>query len=235
MSAVSRFSKALVLGMFALMVAAPSAADAASKRARRKDPVDDKAADAPADKKRDKDAKTSTRATRYTRLPQMEIHARDLRLTDDAKAKLLRIAERFHHATGERLVITGGWRSARRQAQLMIEKLEHGDDMVALYELKDAAREVETAYRDAKKHAKPRSLAPLDAAQKVIERQMERDVFISKHLMSGAVDIKSRGLKKSAVDALREAVSAESGASLLDERDGAEPHFHLALTAEARP
>jgi hypothetical protein len=169
-------------------------------------------------------------ARRYNALPNVEVRARDLRLTDEARERLVRIAERYAKTTGQRLVVTGGTRSARRQAQLMIEKLEHGDDMVGLYEQKEAAREVEAAYQEVQRGARRRRHGALERAQQVIEGQMQRGVYVSQHLLSGAVDVRSRGMSEALREALKQAVSAEPGAALLDERDGAEPHFHLALS-----
>ncbi|MCU0658819.1 MAG: hypothetical protein MUF64_27235 [Polyangiaceae bacterium] len=183
----------------------------------------------PASSEQEKSGKSSP-ARRYNALPNVEVRARDLRLTDEAKGRLVRIAERYARATGQRLVVTGGTRSARRQAQLMIEKLEHGDDMVGLYEQKDAAREVEAAYQEVQRGARRRRHGALERAQQVIEAQMQRGVYVSQHLLSGAVDVRSRGMSEALREALKQAVSAEPGAALLDERDGAEPHFHLALS-----
>ncbi len=173
-----------------------------------------------------------TRAVHLSKLPNLDIHARDLRATDEGKERLVRIAARFHEKTGERLVITGGWRSARRQAQLMIDKLTHGDDMVGLYENKAAAREIEDAYAARQKGSKKLRLGTLDAVQQVIEAQMARGVFASRHLQAGAVDIKSRGLSPQAIEALIAAVAADTEVALLDEREAAEPHFHLSIPGE---
>lgn len=168
---------------------------------------------------------------RYAKLPGMDVHARDLRLTEAGKSRLVRIAERFHEATGKRLVVTGGWRSRRRQAQLMIQKLEHGDDMVGLYENKEAAKEIEEAFRRAKADRKKKKEI-LDAVEHVVAAQVAKGVVVSRHLVSGAVDVKSLGMKPEHVDALVAAVGKETEVALLDEREAAEPHFHLSLPGE---
>ncbi|HRI65156.1 MAG TPA: hypothetical protein PK156_12995 [Polyangium sp.] len=158
----------------------------------------------------------------------MEIKARDLRLTDANAKRLERIASRYYKATRKRLVITGGSRTPIRQAQLMYDKLVHGDDIVALYENKAAATEVRNAYRDAvAKRAKRK--ATIRAIREVIEAQMSRGVHVSKHLKANAVDVRSWNMKGRLEDALKEAVKAEAGVTMMDERDGAEPHFHLNL------
>jgi len=156
----------------------------------------------------------------------MEILARDLRLTDANAQRLERIAARYHKSTKNRLVITGGSRTPVRQAQLMYDKLVHGDDIVAVYENKAAATEVRNAYRDAVAKRLKRK-ATIRAIREVIDAQVTRGVYVSKHLRSGAVDVRSWNMKGTLEQALRDAVKAEAGVTMMDERDGAEPHFHL--------
>lgn len=158
----------------------------------------------------------------------IEVLARDLRLTASDTERLKRIGARYFKATRKRLIVTGGTRTPKRQAQLMYNKLDHGDDIVALYENKAAATEIRNAYRDgtAKKLSRKRLIRTL---AETIQAQISRGVYVSKHLKSGAVDVRSWGLSAKQEEALREAVKQESGVSLLDERNSAEPHFHLSL------
>lgn len=166
---------------------------------------------------------------RITKLAHVEIRARDMRLTDEAREKLERIAERYHTAVARPLVVTGGTRSIKRQAELMIAKLEHGDDIVDLYENHAAASEVADAFHDAQKGARRRKRGTIERVVEVLEAQASRGVFVSRHLLSGAVDVRSRGLDEGHVRALKAAVAAEPDVTFLDEREGAEPHFHLSL------
>ena len=158
----------------------------------------------------------------------LEILARDLRLTESNTKRLERIASRYYKATKKRLVVTGGMRPPARQAQLMYEKLVHGDDIVNLYENKAAATEVRNAYQDAVAKRLKRK-ATVRAIREVIEAQMSRGVYVSKHLKANAVDVRSWNMKGKLEQALKDAVKAEAGVSMMDERDGAEPHFHLNL------
>jgi hypothetical protein len=158
----------------------------------------------------------------------MEILARDLRLTDANAERLERISARYYKATKTRLVVTGGSRPPVRQAQLMYDKLVHGDDIVTIYENKAAAVEVRNAYRDAVAKRLTRK-ATIRAIREVIEAQMARSVYVSKHLKANAVDVRSWNMKGKLETALRDAVKAEAGVTMMDERDGAEPHFHLNL------
>ncbi|MDC3954192.1 hypothetical protein [Polyangium jinanense] len=158
----------------------------------------------------------------------MEVLARDLRLTDTNAKRLERIAARYHKATKKRLVVTGGTRTPQRQAQLMYDKLKRGDDVVALYENKAAATEVQRAYREAASRGEKRK-GTIRAMREVIEAQIGRGTYVSKHLKSGAVDVRSWNMDGALEKALREAVKQEPGVTLMDERDGPEPHFHLNL------
>jgi hypothetical protein len=160
----------------------------------------------------------------------MEVLARDLRLTDANAERLKRIATRYYKATRERLVVTGGTRTPQRQARLMYDKLKHGDDIVAQYENKQAAAEIRKVYREGVAGRLSRARL-LRAIKGVIEAQMARGVFVSKHLQSGAVDVRSWNMEGEREEALREAVKQEPGVTLLDERSGPEPHFHLNLLA----
>lgn len=158
----------------------------------------------------------------------IEVVARDLRLTDEAKERLLRIAARYHEATRKKLVITGGTRTPTRQAELMLQKLKHGEDIVKLYENRRAASEIRDAYLTgvAEKWTKKRIVR---AMRDVILQQIARGVYVSKHLQAGAADVRSRDMSVEQEAAFRAAVSAEPGVTLIDERRSAEPHLHLSL------
>lgn len=156
----------------------------------------------------------------------MEVLARDLRLTDTNEERLKRIAARYYKATKKRLVVTGGTRPPQRQAQLVYDKLKHGDDIIAIYENKAAALELRNVYREAAAKGLGRK-ATIKAMSDVIDAQIARGVYVSKHLKSGAVDVRSWDMEGNLEKALREAVKQEAGVTLMDERKGAEPHFHL--------
>ena len=158
----------------------------------------------------------------------MQVLARDLRLSDANAERLRRIAERYHKATRKRLVVTGGTRPPQRQAELMFAKLARGEDVVALYENKPAAVEIRNAYRAAAAASLPRKRT-IRALKDVIDAQGARGVYVSKHLRSGAVDVRSWDMTPAMEQALKEAIKAEPGVSLMDERKSGEPHFHLSF------
>lgn len=158
----------------------------------------------------------------------MQVLARDLRLTPTNAERLKRLAASYYKATRKRLVVTGGTRPPLRQAQLMYDKLKRGEDLLALYENKAAAVEIRNAYRAGVGRSLSRKRVVL-MLKEVIEAQMGRGVYVSKHLGSGAVDVRSWDMSAAMEQALREAVKREPGVSLMDERKSAEPHFHLTL------
>ena len=167
-------------------------------------------------------------ATRLVRTgPDLDVQTGNLRLTEAARARLERIAARFHKVTKRRLVITGGSRTPTRQAELMHEKLDHGDNLLALYE-KALATEIQGAYHDGvKRHfTRPKQIV---AIRDVILAQIKRGLYVSRHLQAGAADVRSINMTPARVQAFRAAVAAEPGVTLLDERDAAEQHFHLSL------
>ena len=154
--------------------------------------------------------------------------ARDLRLDDTAGERLSRIAQRYFTATRRRLVVTGGTRTPERQAELMLEKLAHGDDIVALYENKAAATEIRAIYLESAGVRQPKKQL-IRAMRDVITAQIDKGIYVSRHLKAGAADVRSRDLKAPHEAAFRAAVADEPGVVLIDERDSAEPHLHLGL------
>jgi hypothetical protein len=160
--------------------------------------------------------------------PHLEVVARDLRLDDTSSERLERIAQRYFEATRRRLVITGGTRTPERQAELMLEKLAHGDDLVALYENKAAVTEIRNLYRDSAGARQPKKQL-VRAMRDAIVAQMEKGIYVSRHLKAGAADVRSRDFKAAQEAAFRAAVADEPGVVLVDERSSAEPHLHLGL------
>ncbi len=160
--------------------------------------------------------------------PHLEIRARDLSLTQPSLDRLMRIAKRYFDASHKVLVVTGGTRNSLRQAQLICSKLGHHEDVIALYENKKLAREVVDAYlKGASEHLGRQRI--VRAVRAIIDEQIARGEYISRHMKSGAADVRSRGMSVEQQVSFRKAVAGEAGASLLDERDGAAPHFHINL------
>lgn len=176
----------------------------------------------------DKDVVAGVAVRKIRSGPHLEVVARDLRLDDTSSERLGRIAQRYFEATRRRLVITGGTRTPERQAELMLEKLAHGDDLVALYENKAAVTEIRNLYRDSAGARQPKKQL-VRAVRDAIVAQMEKGIYVSRHLKAGAADVRSRDFKAAQEAAFRAAVADEPGVVLVDERSSAEPHLHLGL------
>jgi hypothetical protein len=156
----------------------------------------------------------------------VDIKARSVRLTEPSAALLLRVAARFHGATGKPLVVTGGERSPRRQAELMYKKLQNGEDLVRLYARTDLVRPVVRAFTEGKEAKRTRA-AILRTMTALITAQVAQKQYLSQHLAFTAADVRSRDMSEDEVGALLAAIKAEPGARLVDERQSATPCFHL--------
>lgn len=159
---------------------------------------------------------------------EFQVVARSLKLKESSAERLREVAQLYRKATGKKLVVTGGDRTAERQAQLMLKKLKTGEDLIKLYSRTDLVKAILDAYKAAQASGSTRR-GTLIRMRKVIEQQMAEGQYVSRHLNFTAADVRSRGLSSERVAALREAVKAVPGVSMVDERDGAAPCFHLGL------
>ena len=145
-------------------------------------------------------------------------------LPEAVAGRLNRIARRFFVETGRRVLVTSGTRGPHGQAAAMYTKLTRGRSLLALYRNRDAARQIQAVYSAGRRSRASRARIVSSMAE-VIETQMKRGVYISRHLVSGAVDLRSRGLSRRERSSLRTAVRAETRVTVLEEQHP--PHFHL--------
>lgn len=198
--------------------------------------ADERSPDAPDDAKKDKgqkdqdekDKEEDREVRKYASNRDMQVVAKSLRLTRSAGDKLLLIAAAYHEQTGRKLVITGGDRSAERQAELMYKKLENGEDLLEIYARDDLVREIMDAY-DAAKSEERSKKGIVSAMGRAIEDQIERGQYVSRHLDFTAADVRSRDLEPEHIEALRSAVRSQPGARFVDETESVAPHIHLNL------
>lgn len=133
---------------------------------------------------------------------------------------LVRISDDFYGTTGKGLVVTDGTRSAERQARMLYLKLRDGEDIVRLYAAKSLAREITRAYED----------DPTEAAiLAVIREQVRSGDFISKHLRSGAIDLRTRDFSSGELSTLKSTIRSH-GVQVVDETGTRRPHYHLNFT-----
>lgn len=134
---------------------------------------------------------------------------------------LSQIANDFYASTGNDLVVTDGSRTIGRQAKMLFLKLEDGEDIVRLYAAKSLAREIVRAYQDDPSES---------AIAAVLRDQVESGRYISKHLRSGALDLRTRDFSSGELAKLKSTIRSH-GVQVVDETGTSRPHYHLNFTA----
>ncbi|MGK4004258.1 hypothetical protein WMF31_16610 [Sorangium sp. So ce1036] len=145
-------------------------------------------------------------------------------LAPAVEQKVAEIADAYFRRTGKEIVVTSGTRDPARQAEAMLDLFRHGADVLGLYRDKTAAREILSAYEEARSAGLPPG-AVTAAIEEVIRSQVERGVFISAHLREGAVDIRNRDMTSAEKRAFLDGVEEVGGVFALEE--SRPPHFHL--------
>ncbi|HEV2801914.1 MAG TPA: peptidoglycan-binding domain-containing protein [Pyrinomonadaceae bacterium] len=146
-----------------------------------------------------------------------------VRLSDNARERVGLIADEYFRRTGKNLRVTDGTRTAHDQARQIYNKIQLND--TGIYRNQIALAEIRRAYDAGVRAGKSRDEIVNDMAA-VIQRQVDRGVYISRHLRAGAVDISVRGMTASDEREFRASVAAVSGdTSVL--RETRPPHFHL--------
>ena len=110
---------------------------------------------------------------------------------------------------------------AETQARTMHSNIERGDKILNLYKRKDLAKQIQNAYEDGTNAGRP-SETVVRAMARVIRAQISQGEYISKHLMSRAVDVQTRDMSPGQEAALKQAAS-KVGATVLRESG----HWHL--------
>ena len=128
------------------------------------------------------------------------------------RPRLERIAARVPDVE---IIVTSATRGPAAQARAMASKIQRGEDLFALYAQDDLVAEIVAA---AGNTADP----DVDAMAAVIEAQVARGRFISRHLRADALDLRTRHLTDEQVERLVAAVRAE-GAEAVPESD----HLHV--------
>lgn len=154
-----------------------------------------------------------------------------VRLPEHVRPRLSAIARDFHDDTGGYLRVTSGTRIPEEQAWLMYDKLARGENVVAIYANKSAARAIRRAYRAGRKDGLDEH-AVIGKMTDVIRDQVARGIYISRHLEAGALDIGARGM--SSADRKRfKRIARRHGARVLDETRTRRPHFHVTFRRPA--
>ncbi|HVF45022.1 MAG TPA: peptidoglycan-binding protein [Pyrinomonadaceae bacterium] len=144
-------------------------------------------------------------------------------LSDDARERIGRIADEYFRRTGNNLRVTDGTRTAHDQARQIYNKIQLND--TGIYRDQTSLAEIRRAY-DAGVRAGNSRAQIIDDMSAVIQGQVNRGVYISRHLRAGAVDVSVRGMTTADEREFRASVAAaDAGTSVL--RETRPPHFHL--------
>lgn len=145
-------------------------------------------------------------------------------LTSDIEGSLSTIADAYYAATSSEIVVTSGTRTAESQAGAMYDKFQAGGEgEVNLYRDTDSAQEIYDVYKAAIDAGSDRATGVSQMTAK-IQSQIDAGTFISKHLKSGAVDVRSRDMTDDQKKAFRTAAEATASSVLLETSP---PHWHL--------
>lgn len=133
-----------------------------------------------------------------------------------------RLTTEYYNHAGRRLVITSGYRTPAGQAQAIYKNIKKYGvaSVLKVYRNKAAIREIVAAY-------KPRRLRPrwaIAAMTRVIEAQTQRGVFVSRHLLGRAFDVRSRGCNGARLSVLREVAQGMGGRVLVEQN-----HYHVEM------
>lgn len=146
-----------------------------------------------------------------------------IEVTSELRPHIEAVARIYFARTGRTLEITSGYRSPRRQADAMYVKLSVGGSL-GLYKRQDLTRPLLDAYRQGRKKRwkKDRIVA---AMAEVLQGQVERGQYLSRHMRGLAFDVRSTGLTGRQRQALLAAVREVGNMRVIHERRP--PHYHI--------
>lgn len=152
-------------------------------------------------------------------------------LTSDVENKVGEISDCYFTKTQKPLVVTSGTRGSTSQAQAMFDKLELGDNL-SVYKNKVARDEIVEAYNDGVAAGEEDSEIVADMTD-VIDDQISQGVYISRHLISGAVDFSQKGMTATDKAAFENCAKSTKGVGNVIDED--KPvHFHIEIASEVK-
>lgn len=145
-----------------------------------------------------------------------------VKLTPAIEQKVARIANAYHAVTGKKIRVNSGTRTPATQAAAMVKKMK-AEDKLTIYRQQNLAQPILAAFQTAQ-NARLSDADIIQAVEQVIASQVTSGQYISKHLIAGAVDIRSFDMSASEKKAFK-AAAAPIAASVLEETTP--PHWHL--------
>ncbi len=159
--------------------------------------------------------------------PHLRLKSSGIKMSPLVNAKMSQIADEYHRLTGKNLTITDANRTPRDQADRMYNKIANGQ-ADGLYKNKAALAEIKQAYAEGK--ARGESPAQIkDRMGAVIQKQVDRNVFVSRHLRGQGADVRINDMSRSDRAAFQQAVAKAGGATILNEGD----HWHIEVDPKA--
>jgi len=138
------------------------------------------------------------------------------------KPQLKKIADAYHKATNKDIVVTSAKRTAVSQASALYVRFSKGGN-VNDYVKQTEAKAVKKAYDDAVK-AKKDKAAIIKAMEQELANQIKQGKYLSSHLSSKALDVRSKDMSAAEKKAFLKACKAVASKCLVE---GAPQHFHL--------
>jgi len=138
------------------------------------------------------------------------------------KQKVSQIADRYYLATGKDILITSGRRSYLGQAIAMYNNRIDGGRFER-YKAKEIIDILENIFKRGRANKKSKSEI-VQEMEKVISTYAKRGIYISKHIIDGAVDVQSKFMTSAQKEAFRIAATGIATTILLET---VRPHWHL--------
>jgi LysM repeat protein len=155
----------------------------------------------------------------------LKLKSKNIELSQLVKKEMSQVAEEYFKRTGKDLVITDGNRTAHDQAERIYDKIIVHEENI--YTNKAALAEVKTAYNQAKAQGKSRPKIVNEMAH-AIQNQMNRRVYISRHLIGQGADVQIRFMSTQDREAFKQSVKTVGGARILNEGN----HWHIEVDAQ---
>ena len=147
-----------------------------------------------------------------------------LTLSSAIEAKVDKLANAFYAKASMDIVVTSGTRTAASQAAAMYRKMSKGEKLTDLYRQTTPATELQKVYDDGVKAKKTADQIRTDLEAK-LKKQIAASVYISSHLKSTAVDIRSKSMTVAQRKVFKTVAQKHATKVLYEGKT--DPHWHL--------
>ena len=147
---------------------------------------------------------------------------KDVVLEGVVKTGITKLADEFYKTANFTIHITSGTRTPFSQARAMYKKFKAGGK-ASIYKAKKAAAEIKKIYDDGLA-AKEKESETIKKMEEAIKKQVGKKIYISKHLIKGAADVRSRTMDNDQKKKFAEVAGKHAKSVKLETSP---PHFHL--------